>query len=203
MSVPAAPLIDLTTLAAVKSYLSTAGATAPSDDDLQTLLTEISQQMQTFADRRLVSQPYVVSINGVNQRAVSLPNTPITAVAALAIDGCPVPASVAAPTPGFAFSDTQIGLRGPWRFEKGFQNIAISYTGGFAPIPADLVRACNEAVLAGVLAMTSDIGLPPGTISYKAGDTQVVLGSIKNLAALCLTPAVTAILSQYRRVVPC
>lgn len=193
-------LVDLVTLTQAKTYLGATSANVPADSLLGDLITGVSEQIQSYLSRNIPSQTYTVTLNGNGQDRISLPNTPITAVLALSVDGVAKSPAVNATAAGYVFSDTQVMLRGD-RFSRGVQNVALTYTAGFAVIPPDLVNATLEGLSAVVQSLSRD----PGVRSEKAGDTGYTYGGtdINALANLCLTPNVTAILNQLRRVVPC
>lgn len=191
------PLVDLVDSAQATVYLTELGQTAPAD--LDKIITGVSAAMQSYASRNFVSQAYAVTLDGAGSDRVSLPNTPITAVASVSIDGVSVPPAPTVTSSGFVFSDTQVLLRG-YRFCRGVQNAAIAYTAGFATIPADIVRACCEGIGAAVAQLElSD----PRIVEVAAGGTKYRLGSLTELAKVCLTAGVTQVLDQYRRVIPC
>lgn len=192
------PLVDLTTSDAAAIHLANVSLTVPSN--LDDLITAVSGVLQSYASRRFPSQPYSVMLNGEGGDRLNLPNTPITAVASVQIDGVNVPAAGSPTAYGYVFSDNQVLLRG-WRFCEGVQNVAISYTGGFAQIPAELAQACLEGV--GAVIATFQYA-DPRAIELQAGGSKLVFASGKSndLANLCLTPNVTQILNQYRRTAP-
>lgn len=189
--------LDLVTLPVAKQALLDAGLTAPAD--LAGLVTGVSAAMQSYASRTFGSASYTTTRNGDGGCAMSLPNYPITAVASVSVDGVSLPAATTPTGAGFVFSDTQVFLRGH-RFCRGIQNVTIAYTAGFATVPADIQRACCEGVSAVVAAF--EYG-DPRAVNVKAGGSGIELGSIAELAKLCLTPNVTMILDQVKRVVPC
>jgi hypothetical protein len=194
-------LVDLVSLQEAKDYFAAAGQTAPTDASLAILITGISSTIQSYLSRNLVSQAYAVTLNGDGGYALSLPNTPITDVGAVAIDGVPISKAVSPIAPGFVFSDTQVMVRG-YRFSRGVQNIALAYTAGFTTIPDDIKRAVFEALSAVVAVFDYD---DPRAVEIAAGGTKIKLasGSVVELASICITADVTSKLNQRRRVVPC
>ncbi len=89
---------------------------------------------------------------------MTLRNYPILSVTSLSINGLAVqprpPLAPSTTNGGYVFDDTRIMLDGvygdPFRaycgFVKGFQNIAIVYSAGFATTPADLEQACIDMI---------------------------------------------------------
>lgn len=191
------PLVDLTDSAEATAYLADVGLAVPSD--LDKIITGVSAAMQSFASRNFVSQSYSVALDGAGTDRVSLPNTPITAVSALTIDGVNIPAAASALAQGFVFSETQVLLRG-YRFCRGVQNVALTYTAGFVTIPADLRRAACQGVAAVVASFDYT---DPRVLEFAAGGTRIKLASQADYERLCLTPDVTAVLTQRARVAPC
>lgn len=193
------PLVDLTTLAAAKVYLTGAGVVLPADPVLEALITAVSAQMQAHLARRIPSQSYSVRVSGRDEGAIFLPNTPITAVSLLKISGQDVAAAPDATARGYIVAPEAIYLRGHWA-ERGVQNIEIEYTAGFAAIPADLVRACHLAIETGIASWSTG---QPGAVFLKAGDTEIDFGAVSIIASQCITPQITSMLEKHRRVVPC
>lgn len=194
--------VDLTTLAAAKTYLAGVSVTPPADGVLQELITAISAELQRFLSRRLPSQTYSLNVNGRGDYALFLPNTPITAVDLLMIDNAAIDAAPSGGA-GYIINPDAIYLRG-YSFSRGIQNVAVTYTAGYAlnDMPADIVRAAHEAIRAGCKSTDFD-ELPSGVVRYKAGDTEIHLGGITALAQMCVTPQITSMLTGHQRVIPC
>lgn len=191
------PLVDLVGSTEATAYLSDMGMAAPGD--LDKIITGVSASMQSYANRNFVSQPYTRTLNGNGGDRVSLPDFPITAVSSLSIDGVSVPASASATQAGFVFSETQVLLRA-YRFCRGVQNVVIGYTAGFATIPADLSRAACEGIAAVVSLFEKG---DPRVVEAAAGGTRLKLASAADYDRFCLTPAVTSVLEQRKRVASC
>src|SRR5689334_10619558 len=97
------PLVDLTNLDAASDYLAGAGATPPDDDVLEALITAVSAQIQSYLNRRIPSQTYAVRLHGRRERAIFLPNYPITAVLSLAVNGQLISPSLSVMQSGYVF----------------------------------------------------------------------------------------------------
>lgn len=196
MPTPAVPTVDLITAADAQAAMSAAGVSY--SGDVQQLVTEVSAQIQQYLSRAIPSQSFSVTLDGIGGKRILLPNTPITAVSSLSVDGVAIPPAANATGSGFVFSQTTVMLRG-YDFCRGVQNIALAYTAGFTTVPQDLQRACKEGILAYLSSMTSgDVRAN----SLKAGDSAVDFGDQTAMASLCLTPNVTSILNQWRRMAP-
>lgn len=124
---------DLTTLAAVKTYLGITDST--SDTELTALITQVSAAIRTDTSRDLVPvTQYTAILNGHDKNVVFLKNYPIISVASVNIDGNSIPVMPEAsnsPGRGYAFDDDNVELRG-YIFRKGMKNVKIVYTAGFA-----------------------------------------------------------------------
>jgi hypothetical protein len=66
----------------------------------------------------------------------------VSAVTSLTIDGLTIPPAVGQGI-GYLFDDTTIYLRG-YTFCRDVQNVAVTYTAGYAPVPGDVAQACIE-----------------------------------------------------------
>ena len=121
---------------------------------------------------------------------------PVSAVLCVTIDGIVIPpVSMLSPntvsTSGYAFSPTQLVVRG-YRFVRGPQNIAFSYTAGYSTIPPELAQACIELV-----ALRYRDRLRVGEISKAVGGGETISYSQKDMSA-----AISTVLQQYRAVAP-
>jgi len=136
-------LADLTTLASVKAY---AGITVTTDDALiSSMITAYSAWIRTFLNRDITSASYDIRRSGRGTFAMLLPQYPITAVSLLEVDGRTIPAQSAWGQPGYYFDDIQIALEG-YCFPRGFSNVHIQFTAGYATVPVDIAQAANELV---------------------------------------------------------
>jgi hypothetical protein len=182
---------DLTTLANVKAYLSPPLTTTADDALLTRLVTAASQFIQSWLNRAIASTSYTETRNGTGGTRLFLRKRPVTAVAALTIDGVAIAPS--APPPlgaGYLFDDSSVYLIGHC-FAKGAQNVTVQYTAGFAATPPEIEQACIALV----------------ALRYKERDR--IGQASKNLGGETVSfqqndmPAdVATILDQYRNVVP-
>ena len=189
---------DLTTLADVKAWLQTGqSAFPPTDDGLLTrLITAASQYIQTWLNRRISVGDYLEVRDGTGGQRLQFACFPVSAVLTLAIDGIVIPPALAltpsaGSTTGYAFSSTELVLRG-YRFVRGAQNIVFSYTAGYPAIPPELSQACIELV-----ALRYRERMRIGEISKAVGGGETVNYSQKDMSAAILT-----LLQQYRVVAP-
>jgi hypothetical protein len=132
---------DLTNPAAVSAYLGQ----DPTLDTavLQSLVTAESTRIQTWLGYNVASAAYVETRDGNGKAMLVFANAPVTAVASVAIWWQPVAALTPGECSGYSFDANALYLAGGV-FPKGRRNISISYTAGYAAIPADLAQACVE-----------------------------------------------------------
>jgi hypothetical protein len=133
---------DLTTLAKVKEWLGE--ATAANDSVLTRLIAAASDYIQAWLSRDIMQAAYVSARDGTGGNRLMFRNYPVTAVTQVKIDGIVIPASVNGSN-GYVFNETALSLIG-YRFTKGFSNVNLSYTAGFAVVPNEIEQACIEMV---------------------------------------------------------
>lgn len=193
---------DLTSLANALLWLG-----LPADDGtVARLISATSAQIQTFIGYQIASASYARTFNGNGGTQILLPDRPITAVASVTVDGIPIlPASP--PNDGFVFDSKFVYLsqygswRGHWiqRFTRGAQNVAISYTAGYAATPLDVEQACLDWIKS-----THDrLDFSSAVKMLRAGDTQIDFGqAITQLIGqtLLMPPAIASALLPYRRI---
>ncbi len=180
---------DLTTIANVEQWLDlTAGC---ADEALLTrLITAASGFIRRWCDRDFVSQSYTDSLDGKGGGRMPLPQQPITAVSALVIDGVTVPPGDPVSTPGYYFTPTMLCLNG-YRFARGFGNVTVSYTAGYAVIPPEVEQACIELV-AFRYREISRIGMA----------SKAMAGETTSYVVRDMPPSVATLLAQLKKVVP-
>jgi hypothetical protein len=191
---------DLVSLAQALSWLN---LTVDKSGIVAALVSGVSTQIQNYIGYQIASGTYTRTLNGNSAMMLLLPDRPVTAVSSLTIDTIPV-LQATPPGSGFVFDSKFIYLVGDsWSginyFNRGFQNIVVTYTAGYLTVPPDLQQAC----LYGLGAAWNLVGSDPTTGSYRAGDTQAdsknvltVLGKATQL----VPPAVLSLISPYRRV---
>jgi len=190
---------DLVTLTQAYAWL---GITAGSDDtNLQFAISAYSQLISTWCSRNFAQASYSEVYDGHGGSRLMVRNWPITAVSALSINGQSVSLANGPLGSGYLFNDRSVVMNDCNQFWRGFQNIAISYTAGFNPIPMDLQLACLEWMKATYLLRSE----PLTVTSRRAGDTEekyaipvtMLLGE-----SAPMPPTVFAVLSQYRDTLP-
>lgn len=194
---------DLVTLGTAYGWL---GLTSGSDDtNLQLAITAYSKLIATWCSRNFVSASYSEVYDGKNNARLTLRNYPVTAVASLTVNDQPKTLATNYYGPGYKFEDRFIDLLGGDRFWSGLENVAVTYTAGYASneIPSDLQMACLEWLKTGYLSRQRE----PGLVSEQAGDHKQQFmpgGAVTDLGSMVapMPPSVFAILSQYKNVVP-
>lgn len=186
--------IDLTTVAAVQSYLTLPGASGTGPDPtsalIQGLITSASQYWLWRTGQGSLSQ--VVAYNewydGNGQNRLFLRNQPVTAITTISINGVPVAASNGYGIPGVMIHQdgkslvirpgggssvtTSTFLAGGQIFERGMQNINAQYSAGYASTPPDVADKATQMVAVnfkrrGWIDQASQMLSQAGTISYQ------------------------------------
>lgn len=135
--------IDLTTLAAVKAWLTIENTN--SDALLSTLVTAWSRTVYGYLSIAIISRQFVERRDGVGNARMMLKQYPVTSVASLTINGQTIPAAdptstspvgyLLEPWDGNAPASMQmIDLFGPYCFWRGRQNVAATYNAGYLVI---------------------------------------------------------------------
>jgi uncharacterized phiE125 gp8 family phage protein len=176
-------MADFTTISDVKAYL---GITSATDDALLTrLIAAASQWIRSNLNRDITSQAYTDKLDGTGTSRVILSQFPVTAVTSVTVDGTDQAAS------NIAFRDATVALTDGTKFTKGFANVVVTYTAGYATTPGDIAQACIELV-AWRYKEKDRIGHASKTIAGEvvAFQTQDVPNDVKTL------------LNNWRKVVP-
>ena len=128
-----------------------------SDPQLAGLITRVSTFIQSWLNRTISQAAYVDVYNGNGGSVLMLNNYPVTAIGALTVDGIPVPPrpplgagssgsySFNGSPGGFVFDSDSIMVSGGC-FTRGFQNVAVSYTAGYATTPPDIEQAAIDTI---------------------------------------------------------
>lgn len=184
---------DLCTLAELKAWLPNQGNN--DDTTLQNLITNGS----IFILSEYLNRPHILaSVIGTlnenydgNDSDRLLPHTfPIISVASVSVDGVAIPQATTATAFGFLWDSRRVLLRGR-RFCRGVQNVAISYTAGYASVPLDLKQAAIEA-FALTYRQRTHIGEKTQTMSMGGGVTVAFDMS-------SVPPRSLQVFQQYRR----
>ena len=180
---------DLTNLADLEAWL---GLASGNDDEplLARLITAASAFIETWCDRQFAAQTYTEVRDGTGAVRMAFAQTPVTAVTSVAIDGHAIPPGDAVSTPGYYFTAAMLMLNGH-AFARGYGNVQLSYTAGFAATPADIEQACIE------LAAMRYRELGRIGVASKS-----VAGESTSFVIKDMPPSVATILAPWRRVLP-
>lgn len=179
----------------------TGGATVGITDPLlQRLISAVSQEAQTIINRTIAQTQYIETRDGLGQPMLMFLNYPVTAVALVLINGLTIqprpplgPNVTAANFGGYVFDANRLMLAGGF-FPRGFQNIQVQYTAGFATTPADLEQAVID-VIGDWFKYRDRIG-----VSALGIDGQSI--SLTQFVRTALPMRASLIIDQYRRVAP-
>lgn len=181
------------------SYVKEAGGITVNTYD--TFLTDrinaVSTAIESYCRRSFAIQSYTVNVDGAGTTELLLPQYPIGTVTQIVKDFY---SSQPTTIPGSALivnNSTGIisvapnGGYNPW-FGYGNQNIQVTYTAGYSPIPDDLQEACAQAVLVAYNRMGKDLTLS----MEKIGDYQYIN---KSDVMKLLPDDIMATLNYYRQ----
>lgn len=129
---------DLTTLASVKATIPNLGAVTTYDALLGRLITAASSWICSYLNRDILATTYVQTLDGNGSASLQVGQYPITALAALTVDGLDMKAYA-------VFNRRMIRLT-YGRFTRGVANVHVTYTAGYATVPPDLEQSCIELV---------------------------------------------------------
>lgn len=192
---------DLVTLQQALQYLN---QPADTNGTIAFLISAVSTKIQKFVSYQFAQGTYTRTFNGQGGRSIPLPDRPVISVSSLSIGLHKIlPATPATGNaPGFVSDDKFVYLTDDC-FERGFQNVTVSYTAGYATVPMDVQEACLEWM---VTAWNIAIGaLDPSARSVRAGDTQIdyrAMTTELRSAIVLMPPSVAGTLLPYQRTSP-
>ncbi len=198
---------DLTTLANAKSWLNIPASQTSEDALLSRLVTAESLHFLLAINRaNLNTASYTEKRSGSGGAVLVVRNYPLISVQGLTIDAVNIPASPDGVQSGYVFDDSSISLVGSpyaggysgssaylpgYAFNKGYGNVVVSYTAGYAQLPPEVEQAVIELIALryrerGRIGLTSE-HMGTQTTSYL----------VKNLPA-----SIESVISQYMRKAP-
>lgn len=191
---------DLVSAATAASWIG-----VPNDANLQFAVSAISQLMADWCNRVFTATDLVEVYDGPGGTRMITRNYPIISIASLSVNGLAQVVSPGFGKIGYTSDGNRIiDLTGTC-FDRGRQNVALSYRAGYATIPMDLQLACLNWVKDQILSRDRDGSI----VSHRAGDTEEKFaagGAVTNAGdgtGLVPMPAsVFAVLTNYRNVVP-
>jgi hypothetical protein len=113
------------------------------DDRIQTIINKLSGRIEDWCGRKFISTVYTnESYDGEGDKCLPLKQYPIITLSAASIDGVPLPISDT--TQFRAYMDEGYLWYAPG-FRAAFPlGVLVTYTAGYATIPAGLQQACIE-----------------------------------------------------------
>lgn len=138
-------MADLTTLANVAGWLRLPAPSAADTALLTRLITAVSDLVEQWCGRAFLSAAYDEAYDGNGRQVLLLNATPVTAVAALTVDGRAIAPQGAWGQAGYSFSGTAVMLCG-YTFGRGRGNVQVAYTAGYATVPASVEQAVIDLV---------------------------------------------------------
>ncbi|HWR15165.1 MAG TPA: hypothetical protein VN577_10070 [Terriglobales bacterium] len=143
------PADNLTTVARLKAWYNIPADHSDKDLLYLRLISNFTAYAKNECNRTaFLSQPYTQKFNGTGNFMLcprfAFPTSPITAVTSLTVNGTTIPAALDDKHCGYVFDDSTVYLRG-YCFDRGIQNVSLTYTAGLTSIPAELEQACLDA----------------------------------------------------------
>lgn len=171
----------------MKNYLNLSSSN--SDTLLADMINSASAYIDNWTNRTFSTVSKTVSFNGNGSNIQMLRDYPIVSVSSVVVDGKSyIPSD--GKSIGYVLDDYAIYLIGD-KFNKGFVNVSITYTSGFASVPADIKQVAIELV-AYKFKESERVG-----ISTKTMAGEVISYDLKDIKE-----HVKNILNNYNRVVP-
>lgn len=147
---------DLTTLAAVKSWLGIDLANEASDQQLKALIAAMSRAVYALLNRpTLFSHVVTERRDGHGGPRLLVREWPVISVASLTVDGVAIPAAASSQAAGWLLEPADgpppgrmqsLDLFGSYAFGRGRQNVVLTYSAGYA-VSAEAQTVANGAVL--------------------------------------------------------
>jgi len=138
---------DLTTLSDVKDYLGI--TTSDEDDQLEVLITAVSDFIKNETGREIVETEYKEKIDGNRNEAIVLTQYPVISVEKLTVDDEEI-------TDYYLYKENAVIKREAifddwdehrsYYFPEGKQNIVVEYTAGYEDVPLDIQKAVWDII---------------------------------------------------------
>jgi hypothetical protein len=177
---------DATAVAGVLGFNSSADA-----DILLQMANAAATGMETWMNRVIQQHAVTGAVDGNGKSMLLWQDYPVTAVSSVSINGIAVSPATDYTGLGYRFDSTRLVLQAGQAFCRGMMNVALSYTAGFAVIPADLLQACLESA-ALKFRQRAQIGVSAKSL---AGETITFVQADFPKSALL-------VMQNYKRVVP-
>ena len=133
------------------------GVVGISDPLLSSIITRVSGFIEAWLNRTIAKASYTETHNGNGGNILTFNNYPVTAVSSVTVDGIAVLARPplgagssgvytfnGAPG-GYVFDDANLMFSGG-AFCRGFQNVTVAYTAGYATVPPAIEQAAIDTI---------------------------------------------------------
>lgn len=179
----------------------------PADSIVAFLIGIATARIETLVDRTFADEAGIIeTLDGGGRSTLYLSKWPVSTITSVVEDGVTLTAN----EHYLAYMDRGKLVRGTsssrWRWTYNRQGVVVTYDGGYATIPADIVGVCAGLVgrmflAAAALANTSVDALALESVSLEGSD-EVKYRDIHEQAAeaTLLTPTDISILAKYQRV---
>ncbi len=138
-------MADLTTVAAVKAFLSITVSTQ--DALIASLIPRNSRQIENYTQREFPAVTRTEQkLNGTGSATLVLPDGPVLEVTYLEVDGVEIPASTSSTTYGYQYDDFAIYLIGAI-FPRGRRNVTVSYSAGYEDSETAYIPSANTPTI--------------------------------------------------------
>lgn len=174
--------IAYATLADVKSWLRIDAANTSEDALLTRMVAFATAWIQTYLSREVLSSTHTETHDGVGGWRQCVRHLPVTAVASVTIDD-----GIVEPI-RYRFDEFGVAMKSS-SFPRGFGNVVVTYTGGYAVVPDDIVQ-CTIDIVAFNYRRRERIGHA----------SKAMAGEVTAFITSDIPPECRQVLAQYRRV---
>lgn len=178
---------DLTSLTNVKNFLPNMGTATSYDTLLGQLITAASAWIKSYLNRDILTASYTETLDGTGTAKIMLPQFPVTAVTSITIGGQAVNLSTV------VIRGSVLTLADGSKFSRGYGNVVVAYTAGYATSPADIEQDCIK-IVAWWFKERDRLGL--ASKSLQTG------GEVESYQTLDVPADVKTSLNNWRKVVP-
>ena len=157
-------MADLTTVAAVKRYLSGANASSNQDDLIGALITRESGLIEEWCGRKFsITTQSAKRVNGTGTSVLTVPDAPVISVSSVKDGNTVIPASSDGVAFGWITDEDRIYLM-QGKFCYGKKNVVLAYTAGYQESETGIIPAAT--------------GNAPPTLTPSTGGTAIEAVSV-------------------------
>lgn len=183
-------MADLTSIDRVRSALGL--NTVALDPHIGELIAAVSGWIARYTGRDFGPAAEATEFfDGHGGSALYLPRGPVTAVATVTVNGAAIPARPSVTGQGWVRTGQILRLVGHY-FTKGVQNVAVTYSAGYAAVPEEIADAATDIVIWRYRERDRE-----GYTSKTLGNGEVIGFSQDDIPASART-----VLDTYKRVTP-